>query len=200
MTTDKGKVLEKILHYKGEIAENNSKIRKIESVLNNIKRLNEMSDQDIRTQLNNERFYSSDNWCGGQLMDYTGKELPISHIMGFANDHVGTIDDPLVRGLVQIERDDYAMFSFGDTADPNLLSKVLNRSLPLKEYLGWLAGDKPIVTRDGSSREERKECFIQRPENYDALVGEYKSTHPGTFKELKPRLKFYKQRISFSSM
>jgi len=189
MTTAKGKVLEKIAQYNGEISERKSKIYRMQHVLSNIERLHELSDHDIRTQLNNERFHSDENFFSTKLSDRVSYD--IKAIMGFCPEHIGAIDDPITQGIYRIDKEDYASFPFGETADPMLLSRFLDRSLTLSDYLFWMSGQKPIATREETfPTKEVKEYFIQRPDNYKEIVEEYKQSHPDAFKMFKRGLKY----------
>jgi hypothetical protein len=91
--------------------------------------------------------------------------------MGLCKDHLRTIKDPLVDGLVKIADENYAIFPFGQIYDPSILSRVLTRQMPMTEYLEYLSGEKPVVKYEG------EDYFVPRPQNYEEIVENYEQTH-----------------------
>jgi len=179
MTTAKGKVLEKILQYNGEIANRAYKISKMKRVLYKSERLNKFSDIENRINLNNDRFIDPNHIFSDPDFSWDiGKGM--SNILAFADAHLATMNDPLVDGILELYDQNYAIFSFGKVYDDMLLSKILERKIPMNEYLAYLSGSKPIAERDGQL------YHIKMPTNYAEIVVEYKKSHPdvffGTFK------------------
>ena len=171
-------VLEKRLELNGNVAVLKKRIWMINRVLSNCQELSKMTDLDIKLLAIYDRFYSNEIAFKTKLGEFQNGD--ISSIMGYGEDHLRTIDDPLVRGLVKIYDDDFSVFSFGKVYAPNLLSRFLKRQLPMNDYLDYFSGIVPIAIAKYSS----KLYFIERPDNYEELVAEYEQSHQTSFTPL----------------
>lgn len=146
----------------------------METILYNAKNYSEMSDEETRIYLNNERFYNSENFFSTKVSDIACDS--IGAILAYVKDHLRTIGDPLVDGLIKIDDEDYAVFTFGEVHAPDLLSRILKRKLPMEEYLAYLSGEKPVASRG------ERTYFVEKPDNFDEIVAEYSRSHPSTSK------------------
>lgn len=174
MVKVKERLLEKIANRR---VKELTKIKGLTNLLYNYDKLSRTTDKELRWRSANERYHSNDNFHSVKLNDIICDNR-ISSIIDYCKDHLRTIRDPLVESLVKIDDVDYAVFTFGTTYAPDLLSRFLRRELPMDEYLNYLSGKVPVA-----KSKEGYEYFIERPCNYEKLVAEYKQTHPDSFKE-----------------
>ena len=152
--------------------ENIRRQKKLELMMHQIKgslRLDDKSDESLRVESNNARFYSCDNFFPFELNELQYDDF--ESIIKFGKEHLREMDDPFVNGLLAMEDKNYAIFSFGEICDRSLLSRFLQRKMPMNEYLSCLSGEVPIVKYKGQKH------FIERPCNYDSLLQNYEETH-----------------------